>query len=101
MLLERGAKTVIAFDLVAPSETLTGRFSTIQANTGGKIIVLSGSEGDLCSDAAVLAAFQKVPKIDVVYHIAALVGPFHSAETRRNWKGVSPQAARDTRQVQG
>ncbi len=80
MLLERGAKTVIAFDLVAPSETLVQRFIKIQKVTGGKIIVLSQTEGDLCDEAAVEAAFQKVPKLDVVYHIAALVGPFHSAE---------------------
>lgn len=80
MLLERGAKTVIAFDLVAPSKTLMQRFDKVQKNTGGKIIVLSQTEGDLCDEAAVEAAFQKIPKLDVVYHIAALVGPFHSAE---------------------
>ena len=80
MLLERGAKTVIAFDIAAPDDVLRGRFAAIQKQTGGKIIVLSQTEGDLCSDAAVEAAFQKVPKLDCVYHIAALVGPFHSKD---------------------
>lgn len=80
MLLERGATTVIAFDLVSPDSVLAGRFKSVQKKTGGKIIVLSQTEGDLCNDSAVAAAFQKVPKIDVVYHIAALVGPFHAAE---------------------
>eukprot|EP00429_Kryptoperidinium_foliaceum_P005679 CAMPEP_0176022234 /NCGR_PEP_ID=MMETSP0120_2-20121206/10818_1 /TAXON_ID=160619 /ORGANISM="Kryptoperidinium foliaceum, Strain CCMP 1326" /LENGTH=376 /DNA_ID=CAMNT_0017355369 /DNA_START=54 /DNA_END=1184 /DNA_ORIENTATION=+ len=90
MLLERGAKTVIAFDLMAPDETLTTRFEKVQKETGGKIIVLSQTEGDLCNESAVAAAFQKVPKLDVVYHIAALVGPFHSAEKYHevNYKGT-------------
>ena len=90
MLLERGTKTVVAFDVMAPSETLSLRFAKVQEETRGKIIVLSQSEGDLCSDAAVTAAFQKVPKIDVVYHIAALVGPFHSVEKYEevNFKGT-------------
>jgi nucleoside-diphosphate-sugar epimerase len=80
MLLERGAKTVIAFDLVAPSVSLQKQFDAVQAKTGGKIIVLSQSEGDLCSESAVDAAFQKVPQLDVVFHMAALVGPFHKKE---------------------
>mmetsp|Transcript_21934 Transcript_21934/g.62240 ORF Transcript_21934/g.62240 Transcript_21934/m.62240 type:complete len:377 (+) Transcript_21934:74-1204(+) len=80
MLLERGAKSVIAFDLVAPDETLLQRFAKVQEETGGRVIILSQTEGDLTSSAAVSAAFMKVPQIDVVYHIAALVGPFHSAE---------------------
>jgi len=80
MLLERGAKTVIAFDIVAPNAVTQKRFEDVQKKTGGKIIVLSQTEGDLCSDAAVDAAFQKVPKLDIVFHIAALVGPFHKKE---------------------
>jgi len=80
MLLERGSKTVIAFDLVAPDSSLAGRFEAVQKRTGGRIIVLSQSEGNLRSDSAVEEAFNKVPKIDVVYHIGALVGPFHSAD---------------------
>lgn len=80
MLLERGAKTVIAFDIVTPSAVQQKRFEDAQKRHGGKIIVLSQTEGDLCSDAAVDAAFQKVPKLDVVFHVAALVGPFHKKE---------------------
>ena len=80
MLLERGARTVIAFDLKAPDDVLQARFEAIQEKTGSKIIVLSGSEGDLCSDTAVDACFTKVGQVDVVFHIAALVGPFHSKE---------------------
>jgi nucleoside-diphosphate-sugar epimerase len=89
MLLERGAKTVIGFDVTKPNKVLEKRFEVIQKETGGKIIVLAGSEGDLCSDSAVEAAFTKAPKIDVVYHMAALVGPFHDREKYMevNYKG--------------
>jgi nucleoside-diphosphate-sugar epimerase len=80
MLLERGAKTVIAFDIATPSDVLKQRFDKVQEKTGGKIITLSQTEGDLCNDAAVEAAFQKVPQLDTVYHIGALVGPFHSTD---------------------
>lgn len=80
MLLERGARTVIAFDLVVPSAALAERFDKVQQTTGGKVIVLSQTEGDICNEAAVESAFRKVPQLDIVYHIAALVGPFHSAE---------------------
>ena len=90
MLLERGTKTVIAFDITAPNEILSQRFADVQKKTGGKIIVLSGSEGDITSDSAVEAAFTKVDKLDVVYHIAALVGPFHSSQAyvEVNYKGT-------------
>lgn len=80
MLLERGAKTVIAFDIVAPNAVQQKRFEDVQKKTGGRIIVLSQTEGDLCSDDAVDAAFKKVPKLDIVFHVAALVGPFHNKE---------------------
>lgn len=80
MLLERGAKTVIAFDIAAPNAVQQGRFETVQKKTGGKIIVLSQTEGDLCSDDAVDAAFKKVSKVDIVFHVGALVGPFHKKE---------------------
>jgi nucleoside-diphosphate-sugar epimerase len=78
MLLERGTQTVIAFDLLAPDETLQQRFAAVQKLTGLKIIVRSGSDGDLTSAAAVEAAFTGTTKskIDIVYHIAALVGPY-------------------------
>ncbi|VEU37363.1 unnamed protein product [Pseudo-nitzschia multistriata] len=80
MLLERGAKTVIAFDIAVPNAVQQERFKAIQKKTGGKIIILSQTEGDLCSDDAVDAAFKKVPKLDIVFHIGALVGPFHKKE---------------------
>jgi nucleoside-diphosphate-sugar epimerase len=80
MLAERGAKTVIAFDLKAPDDVLQSRFRAVQDKTGCKIVVLSGSEGDLCSDVAVDAAFTRVGQLDVVFHIAALVGPFYPKE---------------------
>jgi len=80
MLLERGAKTVIAFDIAAPNSVQLKRFEDVQKKTGGKIIVLSQTEGDLSSDTAVDAAFKIVPKLDIVFHIAALVGPFHKKE---------------------
>lgn len=78
MLLERGAKTVIGMDLVPPNETLQKRFAVAEEKSEGNLIVLSGKEsGDLTNPEAVERAFQKAPQIDVVYHIAALVGPFH------------------------
>jgi nucleoside-diphosphate-sugar epimerase len=77
MLLERGTKTVIAFDIVQPDAVLTERFEKVQKDTGGKIVVVDN--GDLCSDSVVEDVFQ-AHKIDIVYHIAALVGPFHEYE---------------------
>lgn len=76
MLLERGATTVICFDLAEPTGLLAERFQHVQDATGGKLIFCSGADGDLTSDTAVEAAFQKAPTIDCVYHIGALVGPF-------------------------
>ena len=61
----------------SPSKKLLNSFNIDYC---GQIIVLSGSEGDLTSDSAVESAFKRVDKIDVVYHIAALVGPFHSTK---------------------
>jgi len=77
MLLERGASTVICFDITPPNDILQERFETIQKNTTGTLLVLSGNDGDITNAASVHAAFQQVPQVDVVYHIAALVGPFH------------------------
>ena len=76
MLLERGAKTVICFDLAPPTGTLKERFESVQKATKGSLIFCSGSDGDLTSDSAVEAAFAKAANIDCVYHIGALVGPF-------------------------
>lgn len=81
MLLERGTQTVVAFDLAPPDADLSARFAQVQAKTGGKIVVKSGKEeGDLTSSAAVEAAFQSVEQVNIVYHIAALVGPFYDRE---------------------
>jgi nucleoside-diphosphate-sugar epimerase len=84
MLLERGAKHVIGFDVLQPDKTLEQRFAAIQNKTGGTITILSQTEGDLTNDAAVEAAFTKAPHIDIVYHIAAIVGPFHAKELYHN-----------------
>ena len=77
MLLERGTTHVIAFDRAAPDEVLQKRFDDIQQATGNKITIFSGAQGDLTSPTAVENAFKAAPKIDICYHIAALVGPFH------------------------
>jgi len=77
MLLERGASKVICFDLMEPDEILKSRFEEVQRKNKGKLIVLSGSQGDLCSESAVEAAFQAAEKIDICFHIAALVGPYY------------------------
>jgi nucleoside-diphosphate-sugar epimerase len=81
MLLLRGAKKVIAFDVAAPNAVLEKRFADVQKQTGGTIVVCSGmTEGNLCSDEAVDAAFADNGPIDVCFHIGALVGPFHDRE---------------------
>ena len=77
MLLERGAACVILFDICVPDETLRQRFQDKEAECAGKFIHFNGLDGDLTNLDAVDKAFSCVPKIDVVYHIAALVGPFH------------------------
>jgi len=77
MLLERGAKTVICFDIATPDNVLRQRFKDVQQKTGGTIIVKSGTDGDITNKDSVNNAFTCVDHIDVVYHIAALVGPFH------------------------
>jgi nucleoside-diphosphate-sugar epimerase len=77
MLLERGAKTVICFDITKPDAALEVRFAEAQTKFGGKIVSFVGNDGDLTSSEAVEKAFQAADGIDVVFHIAALVGPFH------------------------
>jgi nucleoside-diphosphate-sugar epimerase len=86
MLLERGAQTVVCFDYQTPDAVLADRFRTIQQQTGGRIIVKSGAQGDITSEDAVEAAFTAVPQLDVVIHLAALVGPFHD---RSKYKAVN------------
>lgn len=80
MLLERGAQTVVCFDVCPPNAALQERFDKVQQETKGKLIVLSGSDGNLTNKEAVNKAFASVEKIDVCFHIAALVGPFHDRD---------------------
>jgi hypothetical protein len=85
MLLERGAKTVICFDLKAPDAVLQERFNAAEKSSknGGTLLYCHGPEqGDLTSDDAVEAAFQKAQgqPINVCFHIAALVGPFFDTD---------------------
>lgn len=84
LLLERGTQIVVALDIVPPDAALLARFAAVQAQTGGTIRVRCGKEeGDLTSDAAVAAAFAgdgTYDKIDICYHIAALVGPFYDRQ---------------------
>lgn len=87
MLLERGADTVIAFDIADPVKVpyLKNRFDAVQKKTGGKIIILSGRDGDLTSDTAVDASFQAANKpVDICFHIGALVGPFYDKSLYHN-----------------
>ena len=77
MLLERGASTVICFDITPPDSVLQERFDVVQKKTSASLLILSGADGDITSAEAVNAAFEAASQIDVVYHIAALVGPFH------------------------
>ena len=90
MLLERGAKTVICFDIVTPNDVLQQRFYDVQKMTSGKLVIKAGKEGDITNQAVVDAAFASVKQIDMVYHIAALVGPFHPHELYRkvNYDGT-------------
>ena len=82
MLLERGAATVILFDLAEPDATLQARLDAAVAATSGRgKIVVPPQGGNVTDRAAVEAAFQCVDApIDVVFHIAALVGPFHDKD---------------------
>jgi nucleoside-diphosphate-sugar epimerase len=87
MVLERGAKHVICFDIAAPDSMLRARFDKVCKNTGGRITVRAGGDGDLTSADAVDKAFAcATDKVDVVYHIGALVGPFFE---RSKYMGVN------------
>eukprot|EP00814_Leptocylindrus_danicus_P013494 CAMPEP_0116020894 /NCGR_PEP_ID=MMETSP0321-20121206/10067_1 /TAXON_ID=163516 /ORGANISM="Leptocylindrus danicus var. danicus, Strain B650" /LENGTH=388 /DNA_ID=CAMNT_0003491669 /DNA_START=272 /DNA_END=1438 /DNA_ORIENTATION=+ len=74
MLLERGASLVRAFDIVAPSAKLSQRFDAACEGQRGKYECIVGNLTDkqACLDAC--------KDIDVIYHIAALVGPFHDRD---------------------
>mmetsp|Transcript_11471 Transcript_11471/g.17357 ORF Transcript_11471/g.17357 Transcript_11471/m.17357 type:complete len:398 (+) Transcript_11471:608-1801(+) len=91
ILLERGASHVICFDITSPSQALLDRFTAAAAAGGdgdasSKYSIFDGTNGDLTNESSVMEAFSsasvknKNNKIDVVYHIAALVGPFHDKE---------------------
>lgn len=87
MLLERGAETVIAFDLASPEKVpmLKDRFDSVQKRTGGKIIIRCGADGDITSDSAVDASFEAAEKpVDICFHLAALVGPFYDKNVYYN-----------------
>ena len=76
MLLERKAKHVLCFDIVNPSEKLLERFRVAAGGDETKFTICP--DGDLTKKESVEAAFaSSKDKIDVVYHIAALVGPFY------------------------
>mmetsp|Transcript_4790 Transcript_4790/g.6322 ORF Transcript_4790/g.6322 Transcript_4790/m.6322 type:complete len:423 (-) Transcript_4790:375-1643(-) len=77
MLLERGAKKVICFDVAVPTDALLQRFKDAAKGDETKYSIFSGKLGDLTNVESVKAAFDSEEKIDIVYHIAALVGPFH------------------------
>jgi len=82
ILLDRGAKTVVCFDITAPNAKLKERFDTcLEKNPKGNLIYCTGrKDGDITSKEAVEKAFTTVKQLDIVYHVAALVGPFHSDE---------------------
>jgi nucleoside-diphosphate-sugar epimerase len=72
MLLERGAKRVVCLDVVPPNDELLQRFRKAgNMNSSGtfEIIVETITNREAVVDAC--------SGVDVVYHIAALVGPFH------------------------
>lgn len=75
MLVERGAKYVVSFD-IAPKPI-----------DGSERSEIKYVRGDLTNAADVLDAFQGV---DCVFHIAALVGPYHAKEayTKVNYHGT-------------
>eukprot|EP00565_Helicotheca_tamesis_P002643 CAMPEP_0185728516 /NCGR_PEP_ID=MMETSP1171-20130828/3823_1 /TAXON_ID=374046 /ORGANISM="Helicotheca tamensis, Strain CCMP826" /LENGTH=384 /DNA_ID=CAMNT_0028397231 /DNA_START=75 /DNA_END=1229 /DNA_ORIENTATION=- len=77
MLLERGAKKVVCFDVMEPNDVLLQRFKDAAKGDETKYSLFTGKRGDLTNKECVDAAFDSEEKIDVVYHIAALVGPFH------------------------
>lgn len=91
MLLERKAKKVICMDVAEPSPDLIQRFSVAAGYDTSRFSVFSGLEkGNLVRPDAVNLVFASETQIDVVYHIAALVGPFHDRSKYMdvNYKGT-------------
>ena len=93
MCLERGAQTVVAVDVKAPSEGDDGAWKALEERYGKqKVILCHGTkEGDITSDAAMEIAFAKVPKIDMVFHLGGLTGPFFD---RREYVAVNYEGTR-------
>lgn len=84
MLVERGAKSVVSFD-VRPSPTIGNddlNFITPEQEKRVEYIV-----GDLCKSSDLNKAFEGA---DVVFHIAAVVGPYHPKPLymRVNYEGT-------------
>ena len=79
MLLERSAQHVICMDITPPSSALLDRFTKAAGGDESKYTIKSNEDGDLTKKESVMNAFRE--GIHVVYHIAALVGPFHAYET--------------------
>lgn len=78
MLLERGAKKVVCFDVVAPDSALLERFKVAAGGDSERFRICSGMEdGNLTNKSAISKACKGV---DILYHIAALVGPFHDRD---------------------
>jgi len=71
MLLERGAKFVRGFDIQPADETLVARFTKA---SGGDPSRFECVQGNLAEKDQCIAACKGM---DIVYHIAALVGPYH------------------------
>ena len=86
MCLDRGAQTVLAVDLQNPDDVLQQRFGN-----SPKVNMATGpTQGDLTSTEAMEAAFGKLPRIDVVFHIGGLAGPFFDRDEymRVNYQGT-------------
>jgi len=79
ILLERNAKKIICFDIAPPSPALLARFTKAASGNSSKFQIFAGmQDGNLTNKESVLKAFgSSGTTIDIVYHIAALVGPFH------------------------
>ena len=73
MLLLRGAKLVKCLDIVPPNDTLRKRFLIAAGGEkgSGRIEYITSSLTDVSS------VYNSCKNVDIVYHIAALVGPFH------------------------
>jgi nucleoside-diphosphate-sugar epimerase len=78
MLLERKAKRVLCFDVAVPSEELMERFREAAGGDESRFVICPN--GDLTKKESVESAFASESKIDLVYHIAALVGPFYDTK---------------------